>query len=138
MKNNITRKLIASCGMNCGICMAFLREKNHCSGCGGTDSYTEKIWSKCKIKNCNKLKKGDFKFCFACEDYPCAKIKHLDKRYRTRYGMSMIENLDKIKRVAINEFVKLEKKRWRCASCGDTICVHRGECSDCHAKTNSK
>jgi hypothetical protein len=25
--------LIAPCGMNCGVCMAYLREKNKCPGC---------------------------------------------------------------------------------------------------------
>ncbi|MFZ3074083.1 MAG: hypothetical protein WA093_03070 [Minisyncoccales bacterium] len=45
MKSN----LIAPCGMNCALCMAYLREKNHCPGCGG-----EAIGAcqKCTIKNC--------------------------------------------------------------------------------------
>lgn len=29
--------LIAPCGMNCSICMAYLREKNKCPGCRGND-----------------------------------------------------------------------------------------------------
>jgi hypothetical protein len=40
-------------------------------------------------------------FCFKCEKYPCDKLKHLDKRYRTKYVMSMIENLENIKKNGI-------------------------------------
>lgn len=29
----INRNLIAPCGMNCGVCIAYLREKNRCQGC---------------------------------------------------------------------------------------------------------
>ncbi|MDD5456566.1 MAG: hypothetical protein PHV30_05985 [Candidatus Margulisbacteria bacterium] len=31
--------LIAPCGMNCAICLGYLREKNKCPGCSETDAY---------------------------------------------------------------------------------------------------
>jgi hypothetical protein len=119
----ITSKLIAPCGMNCGICMAYLRDKNHCPGCMEPDVNKPKSCIKCIIKNCEIIKKN--KFCFKCDNYPCTRLKNLDKRYRTKYGMSMIENLENINKLGIREFVKNEKVRGKCSKCGGTINVHR-------------
>jgi len=121
-------KLIAPCGMNCGICMAYLKEKNKCPGCRIED--TKKLISRtgCKIKNCHYLLKKKAKFCFECKEFFCDRLKHMDKRYRTRYKMSMIENLENIKRLGINKFIKNEKERWTCPECGGTICVHNRKC----------
>lgn len=131
----ITSKLIAPCGMNCGICMAYLREKNHCPGCRFFNSKEPVSIARCIIKNCETIKKT--KFCFKCEKYPCARLKNLDKRYRTKYGMSMIENLENIIRLGIREFVKDERVRWTCPKCGGTINVHRWKCFDCGAERSS-
>ncbi len=130
----ITSKLIAPCGMNCGICSAYLREKNTCPGCREDDAGKAISVVKCRIKSCEKLQDGKSKFCFKCEQYPCARIKHIDKRYRTRYGMSMIENLKNIKQSGIRQFVKDEKTRWACSKCRGTICVHKGYCFSCGEK----
>jgi putative endonuclease len=65
-------------------------------------------------------------------DYPCDKLKHLDKRYRTRYGMSMIDNLYKIKRIGLEDFMKIENSRWVCPNCGNQICVHNKKCYFCN------
>jgi len=128
----ITSKLIAPCGMNCGVCMAYLREKNHCPGCNYPDDNKAVSCARCIIKNCETIKK--VKFCYKCEKYPCTRLKNLDKRYRTKYHMSMIENLENIKKLGIRQFVKNEQVRWRCPKCGGNICVHRGYCFDCGEK----
>ena len=135
MKNHsITKaKLIAPCGMNCGVCMAYLREKNKCPGCHAPDTDKNISCVRCKIKNCEVFKGGKAKFCFECINFPCDRLKHLDKRYRTKYNMSMLENLENIKLSGINKFVKNENIRWICSKCGGTICVHRG-CIICSRK----
>ena len=122
-----TPELIAPCGMNCGICQAYLREKNKCPGCRGLDK--NKPRSHCKIKTCIKL---DSKFCYACKDFPCDKLNHLDKRYRTKYDMSMIENLKFIQTDGIKQFLKHEEERWKCSNCGGVICVHNKTCITCN------
>jgi hypothetical protein len=33
MKSSSKYQLIAFCGMNCTLCMAYLRDKNRCPGC---------------------------------------------------------------------------------------------------------
>ena len=58
-------------------------------------------------------------------------MKLLDKRYRTRYGMSMLENLDAILQNGIRAFIRAEQERWTCPTCHGTIDVHHGRCPAC-------
>lgn len=131
--NQFTKNLIAPCGMNCTICLGYLREKNKCHGCRKMDAYESSYGRKCIIRSCEILKQKDLKFCSdKCEKYPCQRLKNLDKRYRTKYKMSMIENLEYIKENGIRAFLESEKQKWSCKNCGGTICVHRGYCLRCH------
>lgn len=96
-KDNADYLLNAPCGMNCRICLAYLRSKNTCPGCRIEFADKCKTRTGCRIKNCGYIKDGESKFCYDCIEYPCTRLKLLDKRYRTKYRMSMIENLDNIK-----------------------------------------
>lgn len=133
MNAGIKTELIAPCGMNCAICMGhLLREKNKCPGCRDGSANKPVSCVRCIILNCGLLKNNNLKYCSAkCEKYPCTRLKNLDKRYRTKYNMSMIENLENIAQQGIRVFVKNEKIRWTCPECGGIICVHRGYCSEC-------
>lgn len=102
-------QLIAPCGMNCAICMAYLRKGRKCPGCREDDTNKSASCIKCIIKNCETIKTNRSGFCFECEKYPCKRLKQLDKRYRTRYSMSMIENLGYIKDAGLSAFVEKEK-----------------------------
>ncbi len=126
--------LIAPCGMNCGICLAQLRPDNRCPGCHGDDANKSKSCIRCIIRNCETIKSNDSGFCYECPRFPCRRLKELDKRYRTKYAMSMLENLEAIRTLGLLGFVGKEKERWRCPDCGGTICVHRGYCLECRAK----
>jgi len=131
MKKLNKNQLIAPCGMNCGICLAFLRSKNVCPGCRADEADKPKSRWVCKIKTCVILKNSDYKYCHECAEFPCKRLKQLDKRYRTRYKMSMIDNLENIKKRGIRNFLKEERERWKCRECGGMICVHRGFCLKC-------
>ena len=123
---------IAPCGMNCGTCLAYLREKNRCPGCRSKDELKPASCAGCIIATCNYLKKTKAKFCSSkCPDFPCKRLKALDKRYRTKYHMSMLENLRHIEETGIRAFVNNERKRWTCPACGGTVCVHRDLCPTC-------
>ncbi|MCK9580191.1 MAG: DUF3795 domain-containing protein [Methanoregula sp.] len=124
-KNPFKTILIAPCGMDCAICMAFLREKNRCGGCHAPD---RKCSKNCTIFACEQVQG---RYHHTCDKYPCSRLKQLDKRYRTKYGMSMIDNLEAIRKDGIREFVRTERERWTCTACGGTIDVHHGKCSDC-------
>jgi hypothetical protein len=130
-KNRISKKLIAICGMDCHLCLAYKREKNGCLGCREKIGLRLDFCNRCKIRNCEKAVNGKLLFCFTCESYPCKKIKHIDKRYRTKYRMSMIENFELIKRSGIRKLLINEEEKWACPKCGHILCVHRPHCLYC-------
>jgi len=130
-------RLIAPCGMNCGLCSSYLAmdhdlkrkgfSKTYCAGClprGKNCSFLK--------KSCGLLGKGLVRFCYECPEFPCPRLKGLDKRYRTYYHMSMIENLECIKEQGMDRFLEEETAKWRCPQCGGVICCHNGLCYHCH------
>jgi hypothetical protein len=129
--NAIRTTLIAPCGMNCRLCIAYTREKNACPGCRGDDSVKTKTRVTCRIKNCEKIRQGKIRYGFKCDRFPCDRLDHLDERYRTKYGMSMIDNLGQIKNFGIRHFTKNEEVRWHCPKCGQLLCVHKPQCLVC-------
>jgi hypothetical protein len=126
-------QLVAPCGMNCGICAAFLgyrmngrKMQKPCKGCRFRGS-------PCAIikRSCDRLRNKRINYCFECPNFPCERLKRLDKRYREKHRMSMIENLRNIQTNGINEFLKSEQERWKCPTCGGIICVHSKTCYAC-------
>jgi len=69
-------------------------------------------------KQCDLVGKGLIRFCYECSDYPCRRLKDLDERYRTKYHMSMIENLYFIKSERDGLISGKEVAKWRCPECG--------------------
>jgi len=127
----VKKNLIVPCGMNCGICIGFLRDKNKCPGCRNMENKPV-YCRKCIIKNCKILKQKEMQFCSdKCEKYPCKRLKGLDKRYKTKYKMRMIENLENIKELGIRNFLKKENEKWKCKACDNILCVHRNFCLNC-------
>ena len=124
----------SSCGMNCRLCRAYTRDKKACPGCRADDRLRPKTRVMCKIRDCKIISLGKVKYCFSCDSFPCTNLNHLDKRYRTKYGMSMIDNLEYIERHGVRDFIRNEKKRWACPTCGHLICVHKPQCPSCGCK----
>lgn len=124
--------LIAPCGMNCGLCIGHLREKKPCGGCfKKEDENKPKHCRSCIIVNCERLSETNSGFCYDCDKFPCARLVRLDKRYRTNYGMSMLENLAYIRDNSLDAFLKKEEISWTCPECGSGLCVHRTYCLNC-------
>ena len=126
------KDLIAPCGINCGICKSHYREKNTCPGCRKLDKRTPTTRFNCIIRKCKILKDRKRKYCSdKCDNYPCKSLKSLDKRYSTKYHISMIENLKYIKEKGINAFLEKEKKKWTCPQCGGIVTCHGSICLTC-------
>jgi hypothetical protein len=124
--------LIAPCGMNCALCYAFLRDKNKCTGCRGQNTGKGVSILRCSIRTCIVRQQ---KFCDTkCERFPCERLRNLDKRYRAKYGMSMLENLANIETSGIRNFLCAEKTKWTCSGCRATLCVHKATCQTCGHK----
>ena len=127
--------IIAPCGMNCGICRAYIAQRlgvprvrgkvTYCAGCVPRAK-------NCYVKRgCKKLTKHEIQYCYQCEEMPCEHLAHLDKRYRERYGMSMVENQKALKEKGMDEFLKSQEEKYQCPSCGEKVCVHDGKCYGC-------
>jgi hypothetical protein len=130
------KHLIAPCGMNCGTCIAYLRDKNKCPGCRIVSSDKAISVKKCTVTECIYLQKTTSKFCYDCEKYPCKRIKDLDKRYSTKYRTSFIENLAMIEENGLDRFLAFEAKRRTCNHCGSVLSVHRNNCIKCNQTIN--
>lgn len=132
--------LIAPCGMNCSLCVSYqamkydLRKqgfhKKYCSGCIPRGENCVHMGDQCEL-----LGKGLVRFCYECEKFPCKRLKSLDKRYYTKYHMSMIENLKSIQENGIEIFLDKEREKWSCPKCGEQVCCHNGLCMKCDFDT---
>jgi hypothetical protein len=125
--------LIAPCGMNCQVCISFQAMKIDLNKQGFNRTYCPGCLPRGKNclhmgDGCEHLRNGQVRFCFECKDFPCKRLKSLDKRYRTKYHLSMIENLTAIQEDGIGSFLIKEDAKWRCPECGNSICCHNGLC----------
>jgi len=136
MRTAMDPALIAPCGMNCALCAGYLALKNdvknkgirmiNCPGCRPRKK-------KCAFLkgHCSKLSKGEVTYCFECNSFPCDRLRTIDKRYRSRYRMSMIENLNFIKQNGMEKFLEAQQETWKCPNCGELISCHNGLCFNC-------
>jgi hypothetical protein len=132
MPDFIEDYLFAPCGMNCLACYVHLKTKKPCDGCLGNDKNKPERCRTCEIKNCC-IEKG-IQYCFECNEYPCKRIKNLEKSYNKRYGASLIENSRMVKEKRIAYFQQTEAQKWTCQDCGGIISIHDKICSECHKK----
>ena len=132
----MNEELIAPCGMNCAICSGYLaymydlKSKGvrmpYCIGCRPRDKQCAFL-----KKRCTLLMEGKVRYCYECEEFPCTKLQRLDKRYSSNYRMSMVENLEYIRKNGIEGFLSREEEKWKCPDCGAVICCHNGICFNC-------
>src|SRR5689334_21749880 len=118
-------QLIAPCGINCAVCIAYLRERNPCPGCRAHDPTKPKTRRLCLLRNCRERRGA---FCGGSASFPCHRLVRLDRRYRLKYGVSPIANLHRLASVGLGEFLAEEKIKWACPACGVTLCMHKPAC----------
>ncbi|UCD21373.1 MAG: DUF3795 domain-containing protein, partial [Chloroflexota bacterium] len=127
----MNEELIAPCGMNCGVCVSYIAMKidlnkkgfkrRYCPGCRPRGKNC--VFMK---HHCDLVGEGLVRFCHECQNFPCRRLKALDMRYRTKYRMSMIENLEYIRDKGIDKFLEKEQEKWQCPDCDGVICCHNG------------
>jgi len=134
----IPDELIAPCGMNCAVCSKYLAyvnnlDRSHCPGCRVRNTNCTYLLEKCS--GINQGPTRDALFCFECDQYPCQGIKRMDKRYRENYGMSIMENLERIREVGIEQFASEQYLKHKCGRCSSLISVHNRKCFKCDTVT---
>ena len=82
-------------------------------------------------KRCQLMSSGRIEYCYKCYEFPCQRLRAIDRRYSTNFRMSMLENLKYIRVWGINQFLLREEEKWRCPECGEVISCHNGICYHC-------
>lgn len=120
--------LFAPCGMNCTVCYKHLAKKP-CEGCLNGDLNKSNRCTNCKIKICAQEKEAIY--CYNCPDFPCLLIENMDRSYRKRYGVSLIEYGKLAKENGLESFLSQHNQEWTCPDCGGAYSLHDGICSEC-------
>jgi hypothetical protein len=126
--------LVAPCGMNCNLCSWVLDPaKPGCVGCRprGRGCIHKKGL-------CKKLAKQEIDFCYKCDQFPCADLQLVEKRYVHSHNYSFIENLNFIRQQGMPAFLRRELKRYSCPSCAKLLTVHSDKCPHCQQRFNRK
>ena len=123
--------LLAPCGINCGICKAYLRKNKPCLGCNIDSPHKSKSITICSIKNCPSLKAKNSNFCSSCETLPCKRLKQLHQRYSAKYHVNILENLKEINNHGAEYFFASDIQKWTCPQCQHLISMHIGVCANC-------
>lgn len=134
------------CGLNCGACPVGManeqsdeealswmasqwkkeRQDLTCTGCK-TD-VTASFCTACAMRKCAMEKNLDF--CFQCGDYPCETITNFRDDDAPHHS-AVFSNLAGISKKGIEEWLRNEKERWACGSCGTRFNWYMETCPRC-------
>lgn len=130
-----SQDLVAPCGVYCGACPALVKS-NTCLGCRSEDRNQKRTskWN-CRIRDCVLSKKGT-DFCFQCDEYPCKNLTDKlrdshpdDSRYSYRH--EILTNLEGVRELGIERWVRNQKKKWTCRRCRGTVMFYSYKCATC-------
>ncbi len=96
---------IPACGVFCGGCPTYTREKKACPGAEKNKARCEK----CKTFHLCCVEKG-ITHCYECYLFPCTKFKSFAKRW-LKYGQNFIENQNTLKQLGEIEFLKINNDK---------------------------
>lgn len=141
------RELLGICGVYCGACETYRAyndkdkalfeweikagmpaDEIYCRGCGS--DLVNKWCSKCQFRTC--ARRHCVKFCFECKDFPCKKLVDFSK---TRPHRTLgLKNLQQLRQMTIDEWLKQQEKRWACPKCRKKLHWYAKKCNDCGAE----
>ncbi len=128
--NVIEREYLAPCGINCMLCYRHLDKKRKpCPGCFSKEAVATEYCRKCKMRSCT-AEKG-IRYCFECAEFPCARMKAFARRYRTGYGVTLIEDDRLAAECGTELLLRQHLAKYTCTECGGLINMHDGVCSEC-------
>lgn len=135
MPQIIDPAMFAACGINCLVCYkraAAGKQSRQCPGCCGDGPGKTERCRQCALRQC--ARERGLEYCFECLDGPCPRLKRLEKSYVQRYGVSLLENGEKVKLLGLAEFLAEERDRWRCPRCSGVISMHDRICGECRTQ----
>ncbi len=164
--DNDKAPLAAACGTYCGACPAYLakhttdeqiRQKRIspepteaqpgippsgwmkgllCDGCLSGGQLAGHCQS-CSIR-LHALEKQNDARCTDCEELPCYRMTNLINMGDYLHRQEYLPNLQKIREMGVQEWIKYEEERWRCPQCGNPMSWYDAECIKCGAPRSER
>jgi len=145
-------QLIGVCGIYCGACLLYRAYKDcdqaltdyltnvgipkeaiRCEGC--TSELISPTCVNCNIRDCAKQK--GMAYCYECKELPCKRLTELSieraKKDNLPHLALCIDNLDTLRQIGTEEWLRKQDKRWACSSCGKKHNWYTEKCSNCGA-----
>jgi len=149
--------LAAACGTYCGACPAYiakhgtdeqkqlLQQRKSASGpgippsnwmdglvCDGCLSGGQLAahCQRCNIR-LHALNTQENSRCSNCEELPCNRITNLINMGGYLHRKEYLPNLEKMREMGVEQWVKYEEKRWLCPKCGLPMSWYDNECARC-------
>lgn len=129
----IRRNELAPCGVFCAACPSFNKT---CLGCHSEikEQNRKSKWN-CKIRKCC-YEEMKVDYCGFCRSFPCDKInkKLINSHKRDskfKYRHEIPENMDKLKLLGVEKFIKLKSQEYSCPICHGIIYFYYYKCSQC-------
>lgn len=102
-----------------------------CDGCLSGGEIAAHCQTFCAMRKCVADKQNVTR-CSDCEELPCYRITNLINQgggylHRKEY----LPNLERIREMGVQEWVKREEERWRCPRCGLPMSWYDAECAGC-------
>lgn len=92
---------IPSCGVFCGGCPTYTRDRNPCPG------------AEINVKRCEGCKtfhlccvEREISYCYECKEFPCKKFRDFSRRWM-KHGQNFVENQKLLKEVGPKKFLKI-------------------------------
>jgi hypothetical protein len=85
---------------------------------------------RCDIRLCAANKQNDSR-CSDCEELPCHRITDLINQGNYPHRQEYLPNLEKIRQMGVQEWIKYEEERWHCPRCGLPMSWYDAECAGC-------
>jgi len=148
------KHLAAVCGLYCGACTIYRARKdgNHegieqiaramssfisvtpeeldCDGCLAGGRLTP-YCRQCAMRVCPDKKPGVTR-CSDCPDFPCSIINDFNND-GMRHHAEVLDNLRKIAKNGVGNWLDSEQQRWRCPNCNEPVDWYARTCFHCGA-----
>lgn len=118
------QSLVSYCGLYCGACP---EDDKNCPGCKIDNENSSN--PDCKFKKCNRDK--GLSICSECKDFPCIMVKNMSES-QWAHHRTALPNLLQIKETGLDNWLKEQKEKHTCKSCGARIFWYR-KCCDAQA-----
>ena len=158
--------LAAACGTFCGACPAYIAKHGtdlhkellkksssnpvtgkgippanwmeglQCDGCLSGGKLAPHC-QKCNIRLCALDKQTDGR-CTDCEELPCRQVTNLINMGGYLHRTEYLPNLNKMKEMGVQEWIKNEEKRWMCPKCGLPMSWYDAEYIGCGEPRSKK